>query len=70
MDTFLLEKLGAFQQQFFTSWNASAMTAKLIVDGRAVNLSDEKGLRVLCLLLFRGQSDYIDILSKKLSKNM
>ena len=46
------------------------MTAKLIVDGRAVNLSDEKGLRVLWLLLFRGQSDYIDILSKKRSKNM
>ena len=46
------------------------MTAKLIVDGRAVNLSDEKGLRALCLLLFRGQSDYIDVLSKKLSKNM
>ena len=29
LDTFFLEKLGAFPKQFFTSWNASAMTTKL-----------------------------------------
>ena len=41
-----------------------------IADGKA-NLGDRMGMRVPCLLLFRGlHSDYIDILSKELSKNM
>ena len=46
------------------------MTATAIVDGKAVNLGDGVEMRVPCLLFFRGQSDYINILSKELSKNM
>ena len=41
-----------------------------IVVGKAVNLDDGMGMRDLCLSLFCGQSEYIDILSKELSKNM
>ena len=41
-----------------------------IVDSKAVNLADGMGMRVSSLLLFRGQSDYIDILSKDLSEIM
>ena len=37
---------------------------------KAVNLGDGMGMRVPCLLIFCGQSDYIDILSKELFKNM
>ena len=41
-----------------------------IVDGKAVNLGNRMGMRVPYLLLFRRKSNYIDILSKQLSKTM
>ena len=41
-----------------------------IVDGKAVNLGDRMGMRIPYLVLFRRKSDYIDILSKELSKTM
>ena len=41
-----------------------------IVDGKAVNLGDGMRMTVPCILLFRGQKEFIDILSNKLYKNM
>ena len=41
-----------------------------IIDDKAVNFGNGMGMRVPYLLLFHGQSDYIDILTKELSKNM
>ena len=41
-----------------------------IKDGKAVNLGNEMGMRVPCILLFCGQSEFIDILTNELSKNM
>ena len=41
-----------------------------IIDDKAVNFGKGMGMRVPCLLLFHGQSDYIDILNKELSKNV
>ena len=37
---------------------------------KLLDLGDGMRMRVPCLLLLRGQSDYIDNLSKELSKNM
>ena len=37
---------------------------------KAVNLGDGMGMRVPCILVFRGQSEFIDILSNELSKHM
>ena len=55
---FLLVKLGAFLKQFFT------------LNDKAVNLGDGMGMRVPYILIFRGQSEFIDILSNEISKNM
>ena len=67
----LLGKTGHFPKTIFYFLKCEYNDCKVkIVDGKAVNLGDGIRMRVPCLLLFRGQSDYIDILSKKLSKNM
>ena len=62
---------GRFSRTIFYFLKCEYNVCKVkIVDGKAVNLGDGMGMRVPCLLLFLGQSDYIDILSKELFKNM
>ena len=41
-----------------------------IVDSKVFNLGDGKRMRVSYILLFRGQSEFIDTLSNELSKKM
>ena len=66
-----LWKTGRFSKTIFYFLNCEYNDRKVkIVDGKTVNLGDGMGMRVPYLLLFRGQSDYIDILSKELFKNM
>ena len=66
-----LGKTGCFSETilYFLKCKYSDYKVK-IVDGKVVNLGDGMGMRVPYLLLFRGQSDYIDILSREFSKNM
>ena len=62
---------GCFSETIFYFLKCKYSDYKVkIVDGKVVNLGDGMGMRVPYLLLFRGQSDYIDILSRELSKNM
>ena len=64
-------KTGCFSETIFYFLKCKYSDYKVkIVDGKVVNLGDGMGMRVPYLLLFRGQSDYIDILSRELSKNM
>ena len=66
-----LGKTGCFSETIFYFLKCKYSDYKVkIVDGKVVNLGDGMGMRVPYLLLFRGQSDYIDILSRELSKNM
>ena len=66
-----LGKTGRFSKIIFYFLKCEFSDCKVkIADGKAVNLGDGMGMRAPCLLLFRGQSDYIDIFSKELSKNM
>ena len=66
-----LGKTGCFSETIFYFLKCKYSDYKVkIVDGKTVNLGDGMGMRVPYLLLFRGQSDYIDILSRELSKNM
>ena len=66
-----LRKTGCFFKRIFYFLKCEYNDCKVtIVDGKAVNLGDGVEIRVPCLLSFRGQSDYINILSKELSKNM
>ena len=66
-----LGKTGCFSETIFYLLKCKYSDYKVkIVDGKVVNLGDGMGMRVPYLLLFRGQSDYIDILSRELSKNM
>ena len=66
-----LGKTGCYSKTIFYFLKCEYSDYKVkIIDGKAVNLDDGMGMKVPCLLLFRRQSDYIDILSKELSKNM
>ena len=67
-----LGKTGRFSKTIFYFLKCEYNDCKVkIVEDKAVSVGDGMGMRVPCLLsLFRGQSDYIDILSKELSKNM
>ena len=66
-----LGKTGRFSKTIFYLLKCEYNDCKVkLVDGKAINLGDGMGMRVPCLLLFRGQSDYIDILFEELSKNM
>ena len=38
------------------------------VEGKAINQGDDKGMKVPCTLLFKGQSEFVDILSHELKK--
>ena len=60
-----LGKTGHFPKTIFYFLKCEYNYYKVkIVDGKAVNLGDGIRMRVPYLLLFRGQSYYIDILSK------
>ena len=36
------------------------------VTGKAVNKGDDKGMKISCILIFKGQSEFVDILSQEL----
>ena len=38
------------------------------VTGKAVNQGDTKGMKVPCILMFKGQREYVDVLNKELKK--
>ena len=66
-----LGKTGRFSKTIFYLLRCEHNDCKVkIVDGKAVNLGDGMGMRVPCILVFRGQSEFIDILSNELSKHM
>ena len=40
------------------------------VTGQAVNQGDNKVMKIPCTLMFKGQSEFVDILSQELKKHM
>ena len=40
------------------------------VTGQAINQGDDKGMKIPCTLMFKGQSEFVDILSQELKKHM
>ena len=65
-----LGQTGCFSKTIFYFLRCEYNDCKVkIVDGKAVNLGDVMGMRVPCILL-RGQSEFIDILSNEICKNM
>ena len=66
-----LGKTGRFSKTIFYFLRCEHNDCKVkIVDGKAFNLGDGMGMRFPCILVFRGQSEFIDILSNELSKHM
>ena len=66
-----LGKTGHFPKSIFYFLRCKYNDCKVnIAYGKAVNLGDGMRVRVSCILLFRGQIDFIDILRNELSKNM
>ena len=40
------------------------------ITGQAINQGDDKGMKIPCTLMFKGQSEFVDILSQELKKHM
>ena len=50
---------------------ASIMGVELMSQvNQAINQGDDKGIKILCTLMFKGQSKFVDILSQELKKHM
>lgn len=66
-----LGKTGRFTKTIFYLLRDDYPDCKVkIVDSKVFNLGDGKRMRVSYILLFRGQSEFIDTLSNELSKKM
>ena len=61
-----LRKTGRFSKTtfYFLRYEYNDCQVK-IVNGKAVNLGDGMGMRVLCILSFRRQSGFLDMLSNE-----
>ena len=64
-------KSGRFAKTIFYFLQASEYHECTVrVTRKAVNEGDDKGMKVPCVLMFKGQSLYIDILNKELKKHV
>ena len=64
-------KSGRFAKTIFYFLRASEYHECTVrVTRKAVNEGDDKGMEVPCVLMFKGQSLYIDILNKELKKHV
>ena len=64
-------KGGRFAKTIFYFLRASEYHGcRVHFTGQATNQEDNKGMRIPCTLMFKGQSQFVDILSQKLKKHM
>lgn len=64
-------KSGRFAKTIFYLLRASEYhECKVRITGKAINEGDKKGMKVPCILMFKGQTQFIDILSNELEKHM
>ena len=62
-------KSGRFAKTIFYFLRASENNeCKVRITGKAVNQGDNKGMKVPCILMFKGQTQFVDILSNELKK--
>ena len=64
------EKTGKYAKMIFYSLKSDPLCiCKVNVTGKRVNLGDNKGMRIPCLLRFSGPKDNIQLLGKLLKNN-
>ena len=64
-------KDGRFAKTIFYFLRASEYhCCRVYVTGKAVNQGDNKGMKVPCTLLFKGQSEFVDVLYQELKKHV
>ena len=64
-------KGGRFAKTIFYFLRASEYHGcRVHVTGQAINQGDDKGMKIPCTLMFKGQSEFVDILSQELKKHM
>ena len=64
-------KGGRFAKTIFYFLRASEYHGcRVHVTGQAINQGDDKGMKIPCTLMFKGQSKFVDILSQELKKHM
>ena len=62
-------KGGRFAKTIFYFLRASEYHGcRVHVTGQAINQGDDKGMKIPCTLMFKGQSEFVDILSQELKK--
>ena len=62
---------GRFAKTIFYVLPASEYhCCRVQVEGKAINQRDDKGMKVPCTLLCKGQSEFVDILSHELKKHV
>ena len=64
-------KGGRFAETIFHFWRASECHGcRVHVTGQAINQGDDKAMKTPCTLMFKGQTEFADILSQELEKHM
>ena len=64
-------KSGRFAKTIFYFLRASGYYGcRVRVTGKAANQGDGKGMTIPCILIFKGQSVFVDIFSQELKKHM
>ena len=64
-------KGGRFSKTIFYFLRASEYHwCKVHVTSQAINQGDDKGMKISCTLMFKGQLEFVDILSQELKKHM
>ena len=64
-------KTGQFSKTIFYFLRASQYRrCNVRVTGKAVNQGDNKGMKIQCIVTFKGQSESIDVFSQELKKHL
>ena len=63
-------KTGRFAKRIFYFLRASQYNrCNVRVTGKAVNQGDGKGMKIPCMLTFKGQSEFVEVLIQELKKH-
>ena len=71
VDHLIKGKRGWFAKTIFYLLRASEYHGcRVRVTGKAVNQGDDKGMKIPCILIFKEQTEFVDILSQELKKHL
>ena len=64
-------KSGRFAKTiFYFLWTSTYHGCRVRVTDKAINQDDDKGMKISFILIFKGQPEFVDILSQELKKDL